>query len=66
MPVVIGAASLNRCGKAFEAKLLQARGGDAEALEAAAHVVAVDQLLAGQLLRGADVSAMMTELKTPR
>ena len=54
MAVMIGAARLERTDEAVEADRLQSRGVDVEVFEAAAHVLARDDLLAGDLLRLGD------------
>src|SRR5579871_5257202 len=54
MAIVIGAAQVDRRGKAGETQLLVTRLGDVQRLKAAAHVRAVDYFLAGDLLRGVD------------
>ena len=54
MSIVVGAAQLDGRGKAFHARFLHAGRRDVERLEAAPHVLTVDQFLAGDLLSGAD------------
>ena len=53
---------MDRCGKIGEPQLFPARIGDAERLQAAAHLFAADLLLVGQP-RG---HAMSTAFMTPR
>src|SRR5262245_45683815 len=52
--LVVGAGHVDRLQHAFEAELLDAIGGDVEILEAPAHLLAGQRLLAEPLLRGAD------------
>src|SRR5262249_134349 len=52
--LVIGAGHLDRPQLALEAELFDAFGGDVEVLEAPAHLLAGERLLAEPLLRGAD------------
>ena len=52
--VVVGATQMDRCGKVREAQLFPACIGDAERLQAAAHIVAADLLLVGQSLGRTD------------
>src|SRR5262249_20493210 len=52
--LVIGAGHLDRPQLALESELLEAIGGEVEILEAPAHLLAGERLLAEPLLRGAD------------
>src|SRR5262249_14564297 len=52
--VVVFTRDLDRRGKAFSTDFLEARLGDVQGLETAAHVFAVDHFLASDLLRIAD------------
>ncbi len=54
MAVVVGAGRLQRPGEAVEPERLEARRVEIEVFEAAAHVLAGDDFLAGDLLRLGD------------
>src|SRR4029077_19601045 len=55
MAIMVGAAELHRRGKAFHTQLFHACRGDVERFKAAPNVLAVDHLLAYDLLSGTDV-----------
>ena len=54
MTIVVGAAQMDRRCEPRQTYLLPAAIGDVESLKAAAHVVAIDLFLAGQVLRAAN------------